>query len=281
MIDIGGMVMDVIQQAKLMEQDIVGWRREVHKYPELQMDTPRTADLVVRVLSDLGLEVRANVGGTGVVGLLRGSGSSPKTFAIRADMDALPITEETGLPFASQIPGRMHACGHDAHVAMALGAAAILSRMQPRLPGNVKFIFQPGEEGGGGAKIMIEDGALENPKVDAIIGGHVGSLWPVNTGMVGIKSGALMAASDSFVLTIRGKGGHGAAPNQSVDPVVIASHITVALQTIVSREVLSSDSCSSHSGYDSGRDREQHNPRLMPFEGDSEVSRQGHVCIHP
>ncbi|MGI6642600.1 MAG: M20 metallopeptidase family protein [Bacillota bacterium] len=229
--------MDFVQQAKLIERDIVSWRREVHSYPELGMDTPRTHDFVVGILSSLGLEIRTHVGGTGAVGLLRGNGSSPKTFAIRADMDALPVTEETGLPFASQVPGRMHACGHDAHVAMALGAAAILSKTKSELPGNVKFVFQPGEEGSGGARIMIEDGALENPRVDAIIGAHVGTLWPVKTGAIGVKSGALMAAADSFALTIRGKGGHGAAPHQSVDPVVVASHVTLALQTIVSREI--------------------------------------------
>ncbi len=189
------------------------------------------------MLSNLGVDIRTNVGGDGVAALLEGNGKTSTTFAVRADMDALPITEETGLPFASKIPGRMHACGHDAHVAMALGAATVLSRMRDELNGNVKFIFQPGEEGGGGARLMIEDGVLENPKVDAIVGGHVGSLWPVGLGVVGVKEGSLMAATDSFTLTVRGKGGHGAAPEQSVDPIIVAAQIALVLQTIVSREI--------------------------------------------
>ncbi len=229
--------MDILKRALEIKDNIVSWRRQIHQYPELQLDTPKTAEFVVKVLSGLGVDIRTNVGGDGVAAVLKGNGGSSKTFAIRADMDGLPVTEETGLSFASKIPGMMHACGHDAHVAMALGAATILSQIKHRLNGNVKFIFQPGEEGGGGARLMIEDGVLQDPKVDAIVGGHVGSLWPVGLGVVGVKEGPLMAASDSFTLTIRGKGGHGAAPEQSVDPIVVAAQIALVLQTIVSRDV--------------------------------------------
>lgn len=240
----------VLEAARKLQGQIVAWRREVHQNPELGLETPMTEALVAKALSDMGIEVRTGVGGHGVVGLLRGTGrveqaedggqeSAPpvKTFAIRADMDALPVTEETGLPFASKIPGRMHACGHDAHVAMLLGAAKVLSDMKDKVRGNVKFIFQPGEEGPGGAHPMILDGALEDPKVDAIIGAHVGPLWDVGPGQIGFRTGPVMAATDRFAVRIQGKGGHGAAPHYSVDPVVIAAQIAVSLQTIVSREV--------------------------------------------
>ncbi len=225
---------EVLQIAKSIEPDIIKWRRTVHRYPELGMDTPRTSAFIKEALESMGIEVR-NAAGYGLVGLLKGSGN--RTIALRADIDALPVTEETGLPYASEIPGRMHACGHDAHVSIALGTAKILSRLKGHLRGNVKFIFQPGEEGPGGAQPMIEDGALENPKVDAMIGGHVGMLWPVESGHFGFKSGPLMAATDSFTIEVRGKGGHGATPNQCIDPVVIAAQVVLGLQAIVSREV--------------------------------------------
>ncbi len=229
--------MSILEAAKRTEDKIIAWRRQVHANPELGLDTPETEALVAGELRSMGLEVTTGLAEHGVVGLLRGGGRKARTFAIRADMDALPVTEDTGLPFASKIPGRMHACGHDSHVAMLLGAAQILSGMKDEVPGNVKFIFQPGEEGAGGARIMIEQGVLESPKVDAIIGGHVGTLWDVTAGQIGIKAGPLMAASDHFTIIVRGKGGHGAAPHLSVDPIVIASHIVIALQTILSRDI--------------------------------------------
>ncbi len=233
------------EAAKAIESRIVAWRREVHRHPELQLETVRTAALVSFALRGMGIEVREGVGGHGVVGLLRGEGypgrGSPggaiRTIALRADMDALPVNEETGLPYASEVPGLMHACGHDGHVAMLLGAAQILSDMKKGLRGNVKFIFQPGEEGAGGARLMIADGCLEDPRPDAIIGAHLGSMWNVGNGQAGFRSGPLMAASDRFEVFVQGTGGHGAAPHASVDPVVVASHIVTALQTIVSREV--------------------------------------------
>lgn len=231
--------MSVREAAKAIEDQIIAWRREIHRNPELQLETVKTEALVASALKDMGIEVRQGVGGHGVVGLLRrprGSDSA-RTIALRADMDALPVQEETGKPYASQVPGVMHACGHDGHVAMLLGAAKILSEMREDLAGNVKFIFQPGEEGPGGARLMIEDGCLEDPRPDMIVGAHVGSLWNVAAGQVGFRSGPLMAASDRFLVTVKGRGGHGAAPHTSVDPVVVAAHIVLALQTIVSREV--------------------------------------------
>ncbi|QUL98993.1 MAG: amidohydrolase [Candidatus Fermentithermobacillus carboniphilus] len=248
----------ILERARSLQGQIISWRREIHQYPELGLETPKTAGLVARVLSALDIEVREKVGGWGVVGLLRGSrnggaaqedrdrsrggplGSekpAERTIALRADMDALPVQEETGLPYASKIPGRMHACGHDGHVAMLLGAATLLSEMRDKFRGNVKFIFQPGEEGAGGARLMIEDGALENPKVDMILGAHLGVLWPIKSGQVGTRTGPTMAASDRFTITVHGKGGHGATPHLTVDPIVVASEIVLALQTIVSREV--------------------------------------------
>jgi len=230
--------MDTLTAAKAIEKDIVSIRREIHMYPEIGLETPRTSALVARLLRDLGVEVRERVGGYGVVGLIRGEVPGPaKVVALRADMDALPVNEETGKDYASKVPGAMHACGHDAHVAMLLGASRVLSEMRNRFSGAVKLIFQPGEEGAGGAKYMIDDGCLEDPKPDIMFGLHVGTLWSAKAGQVGVRSGALMAASDSFVIEVHGKGGHGAAPHLSVDPVVISAQIVTALQTIVSREV--------------------------------------------
>lgn len=230
--------------AKDIEKDIIGLRREIHMHPEIGLETPRTSALVARVLGDLGVEVRERVGGWGVVGLIRGEANPAgcaagkrKTVALRADMDALPVQEETGKEYASLIPGVMHACGHDTHVAMLLGVAKILAAAKKDLPGDVKFLFQPGEEGGGGARYMIEDGALDNPRPDVIFGVHVGNMWKLKTGGIGVRPGPLMAASDNFIATIRGRGGHGAAPHLSIDPVAIAAYVVIALQTIVSREV--------------------------------------------
>ncbi|MGE5579142.1 MAG: M20 metallopeptidase family protein [Bacillota bacterium] len=232
--------MDILKAAKAIENDIISLRREIHMRPELGLETVQTSALVARTLRDLGLEVREHVGGYGVVGVLRGEapveGSRP-CIALRADMDALPIVEDTGKDYCSRIPGAMHACGHDAHTAILLGTAKILSDARKELVADVKFIFQPGEEGAGGARLMIEDGCMANPKPDMVLGAHVGTLWGLASGQVGVRQGALMAATDRFNVVVRGKGGHGAAPHASVDPVVIAAQIIVALQTIVSREI--------------------------------------------
>ncbi|WP_027017088.1 amidohydrolase [Comamonas composti] len=231
---------------------IVEWRRDIHQHPELSGQEERTARLVAEHLRSLGMEVQTGVGGTGVVGLLRG-GQPGKTVALRADMDALPVEEKTGLPFASKVRAEylgkqvpvMHACGHDAHVAMLMGAAQALAGMRKSLHGNVKFIFQPAEEGAPveadaqgnvpsfGAKAMIEDGALKG--VDAIYGLHITASLP--SGALGYRSGPLMAGSDSFSIQIEGRGGHGSAPWNTVDPVVAASQVVLGLQTVVSRQL--------------------------------------------
>jgi amidohydrolase len=224
---------------------VTEWRRIIHRCPELSTQEEKTAALVAEVLSGLGLEVRKNVGGHGVVGLLKGAGADKnagKTVGLRADMDALPMQEETGLSFASGTPGIMHACGHDTHTAMLLGAACVLTELKDELPGNVKFIFQPAEELNptGGAPGMIKDGALENPRVDALFALHV---WPgFETGKIATRAGTLMGASDRVFVTVSGKTSHGSAPHQGVDAIMIASQIVGGLQTIVSRTVAPLDS---------------------------------------
>jgi hippurate hydrolase len=212
---------------------IVGLRRNIHREPEIGFDTERTASKVVDALAELPLEVRAGVAQNGLVALLRGAKPGP-TVALRADMDALLIQEETGLPFASEIDGKMHACGHDGHTSMLVGAAHLLSELQKELEGNVKFVFQPAEEGGrGGGRVMIEEGILED--VSSAFALH---LWPLLPhGTVAVKAGAMMAASDRFVLKVRGRGGHAAMPHLTVDAAVISAHVVVALQTLVAREV--------------------------------------------
>lgn len=232
---------------------VISWRRDIHSHPELSQHEERTANLVANVLEGLGLEVKRNIGGFGVVGLLRGNGEG-KTIALRADMDALPLNEETGLPYASQTQGVMHACGHDTHTAMLLGAACVLSEMKDKFNGNIKFIFQPAEEFNptGGAPGMIREGVLEKPYVDALIALHV---WPqFETGKVAIRSGATMAASDRIFLTVHGKTAHGSRPDHGNDAVVTSAHIITALQSIISRSVSPLDSAvitigTVHGGY--------------------------------
>lgn len=217
-----------------IEDEVINLRRKIHQNPELGFEVQETANLISNYLKKLGIEVTEKVGKNGVVGLLKGN-NADKTLAIRADMDAIPIQEETNLEFKSQNDGIMHACGHDGHVAIALGTAKILSQIKEKINGNIKFIFQPAEEKVTGAKAMIEDNVLENPKVDAIMGLHI---WPdLKSGKIGIKEGPIMAAVDEFHIEVIGKGGHGAIPNKAVDPIVIASEIVGSLQKIVSREI--------------------------------------------
>ena len=229
-----------------VEAKVVAWRRDIHQHPELGNREVRTAKLVADHLTRLGLEVRTGVAHTGVVAVLRGGKAGP-TVALRADMDALPVTEEVDLPFKSTVRttylgqdvGVMHACGHDNHVAILMGVAEVLAGVRQELAGSVKFIFQPAEEGApagerGGAELMIEQGALENPKVDAIFGLHV---FPFEVGKVVWRAGPLMASGDQFRVVVRGRQTHGALPWNGVDPIVTASQIVVALQTLVSRTV--------------------------------------------
>jgi amidohydrolase len=232
------------QVTRVMPQ-VIAWRRDIHQHPELGNREFRTARLVADQLAALGLEVKREVGKTGVVALLRGGKPGP-VVALRADMDALPVTEQVDLPFKStqtaeyngQQVGVMHACGHDNHVAILMGTAAVLAGMRNDIPGSVKFIFQPAEEGPpageeGGADLMIKEGALENPVPGAIFGLHV---WPERVGTVSYKPGPFMAAADGLRIVVRGKQTHGAQPWGGVDPIVVASQIVLGLQTIVSRQ---------------------------------------------
>ena len=215
-------------------EDIVALRRDIHREPELGFDTKKTAEKVLAALDGLPLEIETGVAENGVVATLMGDGVGP-TVALRADMDALPIHEETGLPFASEADGRMHACGHDGHTSMLVGAARALSQehLRERLDGTVKFVFQPAEEGGGGGRVMVEEGVADD--VGSIFALH---LWPgLPFGTVATKAGPIMAAADAFDMTVRGSGGHGAMPHLATDAVSIAVHIVTALQTVVSREV--------------------------------------------
>jgi len=217
-------------EIKVLSDKIISIRRDIHQHPELAFNEHRTAKLVAERLKSLGIDVQTGIGKTGVVGILKGN-SSGKTIALRADMDALPMQETSDIPYKSQNDGVMHACGHDGHTAMLLGAAEALSQKTDKLNGTVKFIFQPAEEGQGGARYMIEDGALNG--VDEVYGIH---LWNYQEyGTVGVKSGPILAAADLFEITVHGKGGHGAAPQGTKDAVVIASHLVQTLQTIVSR----------------------------------------------
>jgi hippurate hydrolase len=211
-------------------EKIVALRREIHREPELGFDTRKTAEKVLSALDGLPLDIQTGVAENGIVATLSGEGP---TVGLRADMDALPIHEETGLPFASEIDGKMHACGHDGHTSMLVGAAHALCGMRERLNGTVKFFFQPAEEGGGGGRVMVDEGVADD--VDSIFALH---LWPgLPFGTAATKAGPIMAAADAFEMTVRGKGGHGAFPHQTADAIAMAAQIVTALQTLVSREV--------------------------------------------
>jgi len=233
--------------ADRVEQSVIAARRDIHQNPELGNREFRTAKLVADKLQSLGIETKTGVAHTGVVGILKG-GKPGRVIALRADMDALPVVEQVDIPFASKVKttyngqevGVMHACGHDAHVAILLGVAEVLASIRDEIPGTVKFIFQPAEEGApegeeGGAELMVKEGALENPKVEAIFGLHVTSRFPV--GMIAWRPGGMMAAVDSLKIVVRGKQTHGAYPWLGVDPIVVASQIILGLQTIPSRQL--------------------------------------------
>lgn len=209
-------------------------RRDLHRHPELGFQEVRTAGVVAETLRDLGLAVTTGVAKTGVVGLLEGARPGP-TVLMRVDMDALPVQEETGAEYASQVPGVMHACGHDGHVAMGLTVARLLAGRRAALAGRVKFVFQPAEEGLGGAEGMVAEGVLEDPRPDVVLGMHLWNERPL--GWFGVTDGPAMAAADRLLITVQGKGGHGAAPHLTIDPVVTAAHIVTALQTVASRNI--------------------------------------------
>lgn len=230
------MMADIIKEIMEIQDEIVRWRRDLHRIPEVGFNLPNTAAYVSEKLKEFGIEHKTNVAEYGIVGLIKGA-TDGKTIMLRADMDALAIKEETGLPFASENEN-MHACGHDAHTAMLLGAAKILNQNRDKIKGNIKLIFQPAEEGPGGAKPMIDEGVMEYPKVDAALGLHIGLIFKeLGGGEVGVSYGNLMACLDSFKIKIIGKGCHGAMPDTGVDPIAIAGQVITALQTIVSREI--------------------------------------------
>lgn len=240
-------------------------RREFHRQPELGFQEIHTAEIILRELSKLdGFSIQSGIAETGIVALLKG-GSPGKTILLRFDMDALPVTENTGVEYASQNEGIMHACGHDGHMAIGLTVAKLLAENYQDLPGQIKFIFQPAEEGLGGAQRMIEAGVLEDPKPDIVLGLH---LWnEKEVGWLGISDGPVMSASETFQIEIKGKGGHGGKPHESVDPIVAAANIITSLQSLVSREVPPLESAvitvsSIHGG-------ETHNviPELVSLEG--------------
>ena len=214
--------------------ELVRVRRDLHQHPELRFEERRTAGIAARTLRAIGYDVSEGVAGTGVVGVLKG-GQPGRTLLMRADMDALPIQETSDVPYASQVAGVMHACGHDGHVAIGLGAARRLKAASAELAGTVKYVFQPAEEGGCGAEQMIARGVLESPRVDAAFGMHLWNDLP--TGTIAVAPGAVMAAVDEFSVTVRGTGGHAAAPHQAVDPIVCAAHVVTALQALTSRGV--------------------------------------------
>jgi amidohydrolase len=233
--------------AEAVMPKVVTWRRDLHATPELGNHEVRTSAFLADQLRKLGYEVQTGVARTGVVALLKGGRPGP-VVALRADMDALPVTEETGLPFASKARGQyngrevgvMHACGHDFHMSMLLGAAEVLAGMKADLPGTVKIVFQPAEEGvpgePGGAEVMVKEGVLEDPKVDAMFGLHVG-ITPLEAGSITFRPKGLMAAGDTYRIVVTGRQTHGAMPWAGVDPIVVASQIVLGLQTIVSRQI--------------------------------------------
>src|SRR5438067_806320 len=224
----------VAASVEKLAAELIALRRKLHEHPELAFEEHETAKAVTAFLGRLGIKFRTGIGKTGVVALIEGAKPGP-TIGIRADMDALPIHEETGLPFASKVPGKMHACGHDVHTVIALGVAAALTEMKSELKGRVKLIFQPAEETLSGAQAMIADGVLEDPKMDVVLGYHN---WPaVEAGKVGYNTEAVMSSADAFDITLKGREGHGAHPHMGIDALAAGAYLVAQLQTIVSCEV--------------------------------------------
>lgn len=229
------MTVHLREDAQRLAGQLIAWRRDLHRNPELGFEVHRTAALVAERLGSLGLEVRRGIGRTGVVGLLRAPTPRGPAVLLRADMDALPIQEVEGREYGSQVPGRMHACGHDGHTAMLLGAASLLAARRDALVRDVVFCFQPAEEGEGGARAMLDDGVLEIVPTGSAFALHLWSLFP--SGTLHVRSGPIMAAQDEFTAVLIGRGGHGALPHHAVDPIVAAAQAVVALQSVVARSV--------------------------------------------
>ena len=226
-------MIDFYNEAKKLQEELIAIRRDLHMNPELGFEEYRTSGIIKVFLKKEGIPYE-EVSGTGVCGIIKGA-KDGKTVALRADIDALPLIDKKGLAYSSQVEGKMHACGHDAHTTILLGAARIINNHRDKLSGNVKLFFEPAEETVGGARFMIKEGILENPKVHGVFGLHVSEDVPC--GYISIKKGIVNAASNPFTLKLIGKGGHGAHPEATIDPIVAASHLVVALQTIVSREI--------------------------------------------
>jgi len=225
---------DFQAQAEALGDQLIARRRDLHQHPELAFEEFRTAGIVAEALNKLGLEVQTGIGKTGVIAILEGAHDGP-TVLVRADMDALPIHEQNDFVYGSTVPGKMHACGHDGHVTIALGVAQLLTEQRASIAGRVKFVFQPAEEVGRGARAMIDDGALLDPRPDVSVGLHLWNSMPY--GMIGIADGATMAGASVFTVKITGKGSHAALPHQGADPVICAAQIIGAFQTIVSRNL--------------------------------------------
>lgn len=227
-------MIDFKAEADALRDDLIARRRDFHRHPELAFQEYRTANIIAGELSELGFEVQTGVAGTGVIAILEGQLPGP-TVMYRADMDALPIREQTELDYQSTNEGVMHACGHDGHMSIALGVARLMAKHRDQIAGRVKFVFQPGEEGAGGALAMIRDGVLENPRPDVVLGLH---LWnELRVGTLGMADGAMMSGSSTFQLIVRGKGGHAAMPHTTIDPVACTGQLITALHTIVGRRM--------------------------------------------
>jgi len=225
---------DFKAEAEALREQLVAWRRDFHTHPELGFQEHRSAELIAGQLRGLGYQVQTGVATTGVVALLEGQQPGPVVM-LRFDMDALPVTEVNEATYVSQNPGVMHACGHDGHMAIGLGVATLMAQHQGEMVGTLKLVFQPGEEGMDGAKVMVKEGVLENPRPDVVLATHIWNEKPVGT--VSVSPGATMAAAEKWTCIVRGKGGHGALPHQTVDPIVAAAQIVTALQSVVSRNV--------------------------------------------
>lgn len=226
--------MNISTEINSIKDWIIEIRRDFHRNPEFGMEEHRTANKIAEYLEEMGIEYKRGVANTGVVGIIRGKHRG-KTVALRADMDALPIEEKNDMEYKSRVKGKMHACGHDAHMAVLIGAAKILNDMKDNLRGNVKLLFQPAEETVGGAKPMIEEGAMETPSVDAVFGLHVAPELP--TGRIGVKYGRANASSDTIKIRVYGESTHGAYPSSGIDSIMISGHVLTALQSIVSRNI--------------------------------------------
>jgi amidohydrolase len=235
-------MMEIIEQASGLKDQIAGWYKEFHQIPELDLELPLTSSLIRRILDEMVVPYETFAHHSGIVATISGTASNQgKTVALRADIDALPIKELSNLSYASK-NDNMHACGHDGHTAMLLGAGKILSSNRDMIKGTVRLIFQPGEETSGGAMRMLDGGVFRNPRVDMVLGQHISILTPeLPAGHFGFYSGPFMASRDKFHILIKGKGGHGAMPDKSIDPIIIAAHLITALQSLVSREISATD----------------------------------------